>query len=112
MDSEVTIVRIYLHETEKGRGSSLQEEIMTLLHDEQKVKGATVFRGISGFGASGVVHSDNMLRLVVDLPVVIEFFDETAVAEAVIRKLDGLVAKGHVVWWRANCQMLGNGGSA
>ena len=51
-------------------------------------EGVTVFRGVAGFGADGEVHADDMLRLSVDLPLVIEFFDEPTVAEAAIHLLE------------------------
>jgi hypothetical protein len=44
-----------------------------------------------------------MLRLTVDLPLVIEFFDEPAVAEAAIRLIDDLVPGGHIISWPATC---------
>lgn len=108
MSSEVTVVRIYLHETEQGRRTTLQQEILTLLHDQHRVKGVTVFRGIAGFGASGMVHAADLLRLTVDLPVVIEFYDRPEVAEAAMELLNGLVPEGHMIWWHANCRTLGN----
>ncbi len=106
MSSEVIVVRIYIHEAEQGRRTNLQQEILTLLHDQQRVKGVTVFRGIAGFGASGAVHAADLLRLTVDLPVVIEFYDEPQVAQAAMKLLNGLVPDGHVVWWPANCADL------
>jgi PII-like signaling protein len=108
MNTEVIVVRIYLHETEHGRRATLQEEILTLLHDQHRVRGVTVFRGIAGFGASGTVHEADLLRLTVDLPIVIEFFDTQEVVEAAMKLLNGLVPSGHVVWWRANCRTLDN----
>jgi hypothetical protein len=57
------------------------------LHDQHAVQGVTVFRGVAGFGPDGEVHAANMLRLTVDLPLVIEFFDEPEVAEAAIHLL-------------------------
>lgn len=106
MTSEVIVVRIYLHEAEQGRRNNLQQEILTLLHDQQRVKGVTVFRGIAGFGASGAVHAADLLRLTVDLPIVVEFYDEPDVAQAAMKLLNGLVPTGHIVWWRANCSDL------
>ena len=106
MSSEVIVVRIYIHEAEHGRRTNLQQEIFTLLHDRQRVKGVTVFRGIAGFGASGAVHAADLLRLTADLPIVIEFFDEPEVAQAAMKLLNGLVPDGHVVWWKANCRPL------
>jgi PII-like signaling protein len=76
-------------------------EIFSLLHNRHAVQGVTVFRGVAGFGPHGEVHADDMLRLTVDLPLVIEFFDEPEVAEAAIHLLDDLVPGGHIVSWPA-----------
>ena len=92
----VTMVRIYLTEAE-GR----LKPLLAMLHDEEKVRGVTVFRGISGFGRSGKVHSASLLDLSMDLPVVIEFFDEPQKVEAVLDRLDGRIDPGHIVSWSA-----------
>ncbi|MDX8528227.1 DUF190 domain-containing protein [Mesorhizobium sp. MSK_1335] len=106
MTSDVIVVRIYIHEKEHGRRTTLQQEILNLLHDQQRVQGVTVFRGIAGFGASGTVHAADLLRLTVDLPIVIEFYDKPEVAQAAMKLLHGLVPDGHVVHWRASCSDL------
>jgi uncharacterized protein len=103
MDNDVTIVRIYIKESDHGRKRPLMEEILNILHDQHRVHGVVVFRGIAGFGSKGEVHSADLLRLMVDLPLVIEFFDKPAVAEAAIGLLSGLVPPGHIVQWRATC---------
>lgn len=103
MNDDVTIVRIYLKESDHGRKRSLMEEILNILHDQNRVHGVTVFRGIAGFGSKGAVHSADLLRLMVDLPLVIEFYDKPEVAEAAITLLRGLVPAGHIVYWRATC---------
>jgi len=103
MDDDVTIVRIYIKESDHGRKRPLMEEIMNILHDQHRVRGVVVFRGIAGFGSKGEVHSADLLRLMVDLPLVIEFFDKPAVAEAAIGLLNGLVPADHIVKWRAAC---------
>jgi PII-like signaling protein len=89
--SDVTVVRIYLTEGEK-----LMKTLLAKLHDEEKVRGVTVFRGISGFGRSGVVHSSTLLDLSLDLPVVIEFFD-TPTRCAHPEPSQGIAATGHVI---------------
>jgi PII-like signaling protein len=94
--SEVTVVRVYLTETEK-----LLKKLLAKLHDEEKVSGVTVFRGISGFGRSGVVHSSTLLDLSLDLPVVIEFFDEPAKVKRILAHLADILPPGHVVSWPA-----------
>ena len=101
MANDVLMVRIYLSEADHGRRRTLMQEIFSILHDRHAVQGVTVFRGVAGFGARGEVHADDILRLNVDLPLVIEFFDEPAVAEAAIHLLDDLVPGGHIVSWQA-----------
>jgi hypothetical protein len=93
---EVTMVRIYL--TEAGR---LLPKLLATLHDEEKVRGVTVFRGISGFGRSGKVHSSSLLDLSMDLPVVVEFFDEPERVAAILTHLADILEPGHVVQWGA-----------
>ncbi|MBX5472032.1 MAG: DUF190 domain-containing protein, partial [Acetobacteraceae bacterium] len=84
METKVSVVRIYLSEADHGRHKSLMQEILNILHDQHRVKGVTVFRGIAGFGDTGEVHAADILRLMVDLPLVIEFYDEEQVVEAVL----------------------------
>ena len=101
MANDVLMVRSYLSEADHGRRRTLMREIFSLLHDRHAVQGVTVFRGVAGFGPDGEVHADNMLRLNVDLPLVIEFFDKPEIAGAAIQFLDDLVPGGHIVSWLA-----------
>ena len=103
MDDDVTVVRIYIKETDRGRKKPLMEEILNILHDQHGPHRAVVFRAIAGFDSEGEVHCADILRLMVDLPLVIEFFDKPAVVEAAIGLLSGLVPAGHIVHWRARC---------
>ena len=102
MTDDILMVRIYLNEADHGKRKTLMQEILTLLQERHAVKGVTVFRGIAGFGASGEVHADDLLRLNVDLPLVIEFFDEPRIAEAAVALLNDLVPASHIVSWPAN----------
>ncbi len=101
MDDEVMVVRIYVREADHGRRRSLMQEVLNILHDQHRVQGVIVFRGIAGFSEDGMVHAADLLRLNVDLPLVIEFYDRPAVAEAAIALLDPLVPAGHILFWRA-----------
>jgi PII-like signaling protein len=101
MDDEVMIVRIYLRETEHGRHKTLVQEILNILRDQQRVRQVVVFRGIAGLDESGEVHAADLLRLDVDLPLVVEFFDEPSVAEAAIGLLEAVVPASHILCWRA-----------
>ena len=104
MPSEVTVVRIYLSEADHGHHKTLMQEILNILHDQHRVRGVTVFRGIAGFGEGGEVHAADILRIMVDLPLVIEFFDEPAVASAVMDLLEDLVPEKRIVHWTATCR--------
>lgn len=101
MISEVLMVRVYIRESDQGKHKRLMQEILSLLQEQQAVHGVTVFRAIAGLGVGGDVHADDILRLNVNLPIVIEFFDEPKVAEAVIELLRALVPGGHMISWLA-----------
>ena len=94
--SDVTMVRVYLHEAEAH-----MKELLGYLHDESKVQGVTVFRGVTGFGSSGQYHSSSLIDMSLDLPVVIEFFDEPGKVETIIKHLNTLIKPGHIVHWPA-----------
>ena len=91
----VQVVRIYLHEA-KG-----YKALFRYLHDEGRVQGVTVFRGISGFGKTGKVHSATLLEMSLDLPVVIEFFDYPDRVAEILAHLEGRVEPGHILTWQA-----------
>ena len=76
---DVTMLRIYLTE-----GDGQLHQLMTLLHDWEQLKGATVFRGISGFGDSGKILNAELMDLSLSLPVVVEFFDSAEKIEKII----------------------------
>ncbi len=93
---EVTMVRIYLSEKHSHLDSLLQR-----LHDWEKLRGVTVFRGICGYGDSGHVHTASFTDLSMDLPLVLEFFDEPAKIEKILEHLNSTVKPKHMVKWNA-----------
>jgi len=92
----VTMVRIYVTE-----GEHRMQRILARLHDEVRVSGVTVFRGVTGFGRSGRYHASRLVDLATDLPLVIEFFDSPPRVAEALAALGDLVEPGHVVWWPA-----------
>ncbi len=94
--TEVTFVRIYLSE-----GSQQLENLVKRLHDWEKLRGLTVFRGIAGYGDSGEVHLAKLVDLSLDLPVVVEFFDTPARVATVLEHLGDSIKPGHLVSWSA-----------
>jgi hypothetical protein len=99
-----TMVRVYLSESDHGL-----KPLLKCLHDELKVCGATVTRGVAGFGASGVVHSAGLVDLSADLPLVLEFFDRPDRARAAIERIKDFVEPGHVVSWSVSVEHDGQG---
>lgn len=94
---EVAIVRIYLTE-----GEGQLNTLMNRLHDWEKVKGVTVFRGISGYGESGVIHGARFMDLSLDLPIVVEFFDVPDKVEEILEHLSSVIKPGHMLKWSAH----------
>lgn len=92
----VTVVRIYLRE-----GEHLLPRILGILHDEEKVSGVTVTRGIAGFGPDGKMHMASLVDLSLDLPLIVEFYDTPERVEAVLEKLAGGLGLTHVITWPA-----------
>ncbi len=93
---EVTMVRIYITE-----GQHQFQKLMSLLHDQEQVRGVTAFRGIAGFGKSGTLHSSTLIDISLDLPLVLEFFDRPGKVSRVLEDLNELVEPGHIVSWPA-----------
>ncbi|WP_455217087.1 DUF190 domain-containing protein [Kaarinaea lacus] len=95
-NTDVLVARVYLTEAKAHL-----ESLVKKLNDDHKVQGVTVFRGIAGFGKSGHIHSSSLLDMSLDLPMVVEFFDEPAKAQALVDELYELVGPGHIVTWPA-----------
>jgi len=96
----ITMVRIYLTE-----GESKLQALIRRLHDWEHVRGVTVFRGISGFGKSGVIHSATLIDMSLDLPVVVEFFDDPDRIKIILGHLTEMLEPRHIVSWPANIML-------
>jgi hypothetical protein len=94
-----TMVRVYLTESDRGL-----KPLLKCLHDEIGVLGATVTRGVAGFGASGVVHTAGLVDLSTDLPLVLEFFDRPERARIAIERIKTLVEPNHIVSWSVSVE--------
>ncbi len=94
---QVMMARIYLTEGEKQLNKLIKK-----LRDWDKIRGVTVFRGIAGYGDSGVLHGVGVIDLSLDLPIVIEFFDTPEKVEVIAEQLGETIKPGHMVTWLAN----------
>ena len=87
------LLRIFIGESDTWHGRPLYEVIVKKAR-ELHMAGATVTRGIMGFGADSRIHTAKVLRLSEDLPMIIEIVDEPEKIEAFIPFLDEVVREG------------------
>ena len=113
-EGERTLMRIHIGESDKWHGKPLYEAIVHLLR-ERGLAGATVIRGIEGFGAKSHLHTTRILRLSEDLPILIEVVDQEDRVNAILPELDAMVGDGlitlervHVLAYRANGTTAGD----
>ena len=92
---ERVLMRIHIGERDHREGKPLYQEIIGLLR-ERGYAGATVFRGIMGFGASSRVHRETFFGLSSDLPIVIECIETEARIKAILPELDKMINGGMV----------------
>lgn len=95
LEGEGRLVRIFVGESDTWHGRPLYQAIVERAREEG-VAGATVVRGIEGFGASSRIHTARILRLSEDLPLVIEIVDTEARIDRVLPLLDEMVTEGLV----------------
>jgi len=93
--TEGTLLRIFIGEDDRWEGVPLYEAIVRKAREEG-LGGATVLRGIEGFGAHSRLHTARILRLSEDLPVVIEMVDRTEKIERILPELDRMVTEGMI----------------
>ena len=94
-ESERTLMRIHIGESDRWHGKPLYDAIVELLRAE-KFSGATVLRGVGGFGSSSVYHTEKIMRLSQDLPIVIEVIENAERIEKMLPELDQMIGGGLV----------------
>lgn len=97
---ERVLMRIHIGEDDRWQGQPLYHAIVELLR-RRHFAGATVFRGILGFGAQATIHQSKLFRLSSDLPIVIECVETEEHIEAVLPELDTMIGGGLITLERA-----------
>ncbi len=95
LPKQAVLLRIFIDESDTYDGKALFEQIV-LRARELHLAGATVLRGIMGFGASSLIHSAKILRLSESLPIVIEIVDTEDKIDLLLPFLDETVRGGLV----------------
>lgn len=94
------LLRIFVGESDRYGHKPLYEALV-LLARERGLAGATVLRGVMGFGKKSVLHTAKILRLSEDLPMVVEIVDDLEKIESFLPVLDEMVGDGLVTLERA-----------
>jgi PII-like signaling protein len=102
--TDARLLRIFIGESDTFNGRPLYQAIVELLRAEG-LAGATVLRGIEGFGKSSRLHTAHILRLSEDLPIVIECVDTRENIEAVLPGLDAMIGDGLVTMERVEVRV-------
>jgi PII-like signaling protein len=102
--TDARLLRIFIGESDTHDGRPLYQAIVETLRRDG-LAGATVLRGIEGFGKSSTLHTAHILRLSEDLPIVIECVDTADRIEAVLPALDDMIGDGLVTMERVDVRV-------
>jgi uncharacterized protein len=94
-EGERTLMRIHIGESDKWEGKPLDQALIEMFRREG-FSGATVLRGVAGYGSSSRLHTEKILRLSQDLPIVVEVVEYAERIEQILPRLDEMVSGGLV----------------
>ncbi len=104
--SDALLLRIYIGEADRHGDQPLYHWIVDEAH-RRKLAGATVLRGLEGYGAGSQIHTTRVLRLSTDLPLVVEIVDEEPAIEAFIEMLDAVMPGGLITLEKVRIRRCG-----
>jgi uncharacterized protein len=93
IDGEQVLMRVFIGESDRTGQRPLATALLELFR-ARGLAGATITRGVAGFGANSVIHTASILRLSEDLPLVIEVVDTQEHLDAVLPEVDRLMRGG------------------
>jgi len=93
LEGKAKMLRIHFGEDDKWQGRPLYEAIVDRCR-QLDIAGATVFRGIEGYGASSIIRKKHMLRLSSDAPILVQIIDTPEKLQKLIPALDEMVSEG------------------
>lgn len=97
---EQTLMRIFIGESDRWKSRPLYEALLELFRQEG-FAGATVLKGVAGFGAKSILHTDRLLSLSSDLPLVVEVVDSEEKIQNILPCLDEMLQGGMVTLEKA-----------
>jgi uncharacterized protein len=93
LPKEGHLLRIFIGESDRHAGMALYEWLLRQAR-QHGLAGATVLRGLAGFGAHSRIHTARILRLSTDLPIVVEIVDTIEKIEAFLPLVDSAISEG------------------
>ena len=105
------LLRIFIGESDRHDGHPLYEWIVHRAR-EHGLAGATVLRGLEGFGAHSRLHTAKILRLSTDLPIFIEIVDTKEKIESFLPLIDGAIGEGLATLEKVNIRFYRSGNSS
>ena len=107
---ETDLLRIFIGENDKREGIALYEWIVRRAR-EAGLAGATVLRGLEGFGAHSRLHTAKVLRLSSDLPIVVEIVDTEEKIKEFLPVIDDAIGEGLAILERVEVRFYRSGGT-
>jgi PII-like signaling protein len=104
LPQKVQILRIFIGESDKYEGKPLYEWLV-IKAKKQGLAGATVLRGLMGFGATSRIHTSKILRLSMDLPIVVEIVDAPEKITSFLASIETVVTEGLIILENANVHL-------
>jgi len=95
VSEEGQLLRVFIGESDKWKGKPLYEAIV-LKAREMGLAGATMLRGLMGYGAASRIHTAKILRLSEDLPIIVEIVDSAEKIASFLPVIDEMVQEGLV----------------
>jgi PII-like signaling protein len=93
IEGEQILMRIFIGESDQWERHPLHAALVALFR-AKGLAGATVLRGVAGFGASSILHTAGILKLSADLPMIIEVVDSQEHLDAVLPEVDRMMGGG------------------
>ena len=109
IEGEQVLMRICLGESDRWERRPLYMALLELFR-AKGLAGATVLRGVAGFGPDSIIHQASLLRLSADLPLVIEVVDTQEHLDAVLPEVDRMMGGGLITMEKVRVVRYEQGG--
>jgi PII-like signaling protein len=109
IEGEQVLMRIFLGESDKWERRPLYAALLELFR-AKGLAGATVLKGVAGFGPDSIIHTAGILRLSADLPIVIEVVDTQEHLDGVLSEVDRMMSGGLITMEKVRVVRYERGG--